>query len=443
MTPAADRRAVRTGRLQNLAIVLLTLLLVFLAANLPLFGPLSDRSLLELARERRLGETDFSDAGEAGAPRPAFPVRMVYTNDFARLGADGLTTASDEFERAGTYLGEAIGSANGQTPISESDFLSALSGEGLYFDFFSDVPACLLPGLLGVEMPGGGTANLRRALLTPAGSGDAVLFLQNGNGQRYRFSTAVSSPALLDFIASQSGNSAEFAFQLGEGYDRLSPYTLVLSDPAPRPALNAANILPAGEEALLRRAGFNAHTESRFVESSGTAIVREASSALYLRPDGTVDYQGGDAAPGSLYYVPAVSAGAPTAVEAAAAAQSLAETLSQELLGDASLYLSGIRGEDGGFEISFDLMASGTPIRFSDGSHAVVVTIEGQRITAFSFKGRRYTFSEEAPLLLPFAQAAAVAGAWDGAELAIAYVDAGGEAVPPVWIAEQEGGDAP
>lgn len=436
MTAPASKNARRVNRLQNLAIVLLALSAVFLFANLPLFGALSDRSLLELARDRMQRESHVTETDVSAVSRLAFPVRIVYTNSFARLGADSLTTLSDEFERAGTYLGEALGSAGAPAPVSESVFLTALRNEGLYFDFTAALPADVLSDLLGVTAPDSAIANVRRILLSPAGENDALLYAQDGDGLHYRFSTAVSSSALVDFLSAQSGEAADFAFLLGTSYAPLSPYTLILSDPAPRFVLSASNALVSGEETLLRRAGFNAHTENRFTESSGTVIVREVSSALYLRPDGTVEYQGASAAPDSIYFIPSAEPGAPTLSEAAAAAQALTATLMQELLGDAALYLSGAQSEDGRCKISFDLMSNGTPIRFSDGSHAAVVTTEGQSITGFTLKARHYSLTEEEALLLPFRFSAAIARVWNGAELIVAYVDAGGEEVSPVWIAE-------
>ncbi len=426
----------QTARLQNLAIVLLTLSTVFLTANLPLFGPLSDRSLLALARERLWQENTAPTAEVSDAPRFAFPVRMVYTNSFARLGADALTTLSDEFERAGTYLGEAIGSANGAVRISESDFLTALRGTGLYFDFTAELPTELLSQMLGISVSAPELSGVRRMLLCPAGENDATLYVQNGALLHYRFSTAVNSGALTDFLASQSGSSADFAFLLGDSYAQLSPYTLVFSDPPSRGTLSASNILSGGEDEFLHRAGFNTHAENRFTESSGTVIVRDVSSALYLRPDGTVDYQGSVVAPDSIYFVPAAQADKPTLVEAAAAAQKLATTLLQDELGDAALYLSGVHSEDERFEISFDLMAAGTPIRFMDGSHALTVTVEAQHISAFTLKTRCYALTEDPTLLLPAALSAAIARVWDGAELIVAYVDNGADRIFPAWIAE-------
>lgn len=433
---SASKKDRRLNRIQNLAIVLLTLSAFLLFTNLPMFGALSDQSLLELARDRIRRENLPAETDASGAASLVFPVRMVYTNGFARLGADAITTLSDEFEHAGTYLGEALGSAYGAVSISEDAFLDALRSESLYFDFTTALPSDIVSGLLGVSVPEPELASVRRMLLSPAGAEGAPLYVQDGAGQHYRFSTAVSSTALVDFLDARSGNSADFAFLLGSAYEQLSPYTIILSDPAPRGTLGAANALSGSEDAFLRRAEFNAHTENRFTESSGTVIVREGSSALYLRPDGTVDYQGGAAAPDSIYFVAAAETGSPTLAEAAAAAQNLASTLLQDFLGDAALYLSDASADGEHYEIFFDLMANGTPIRFSDNSHAVSVTIEGQRISAFTLKARSYSLTEDTALLLPFAQAAAIARVWDGAELIVAYVDTGAETVLPTWIAE-------
>ena len=425
----------RVARMQNLAIAALTLSMVFLIANLPLFGALSNQSLWELARDRAERESSApSDAPDA--LRLAFPVRIVYTNSFARLGADALTTLSDEFERAGTYLGEAVGSSGDATAVSEAVFLSALRGEGLYFDFPTALPATILSELLGVAVPAPELADVRRMLLCPEAEKDATLYVQDGSLAHYRLSTAVSSPALTDYLASQSGSGADFAFLLGEAYAGLSPYTLVLSDPTPRAVLSASGLFAGGEDAFLQRAGFNAHAENRFTESSGTVIVREVSSMLYLHPDGTVDYRGGSVTPDSPYFVPAAVPDTPTLVEAASAAQTLVTTLLRDELGDAGLYLSGVRSVGARFEITFDLMANGTPILFSDGSHAVSVTVEGQHVSAFTLKARRYSLTDEPALLLPAALSAAIARVHDDAELIVAYVDAGAESVLPVWIAE-------
>lgn len=438
MNGAEERRSRRMNRLQNLAIALLTLSAVLLFLSLPLFGSLSDQSLTQLLRGRLLREAEAAEGSEPGTVTPVFPVRMAVSNGFVRRGGELLTTAGDEFDRAGAFLGEALGSAGEETAVTETAFLAALREEGLYLDFTADaMPTELLSALLGVEARPGGFERVRRLLLTPAASETAALYVQDGTGRVIlRYSTAVSSAALSEFLASGGGREADFAFLLGPAYAELSPCTLIPAAPVSHAALEASNALSGSEDTILLRAGFNTHAENRFTESSGTSIVRELSSTLYLRPDGSVDYQGGEAEPGSLFFVRAALPDETTAAEAASAAQNLVSTLLQGLTGDASLYLSGLRGEAGRWEFSFDLMADGVPIRRSDGSHTATVTVEGRSVIAFSLKVRRYALSGETVMLLPPAQAAAVARVWDGAELMAAYVDTGAESVLPSWIAE-------
>ena len=107
MRPASPRER-RLNRVQNLAIVLLALSAMLLFANLPMFGALSDQSLLELARDRIRRETMPAETETSDAASLAFPVRMVYTNGFARLGADGGGNAA-LLHLVGKGAGAAVG----------------------------------------------------------------------------------------------------------------------------------------------------------------------------------------------------------------------------------------------------------------------------------------------------------------------------------------------
>ena len=105
-------------------------------------------------------------------------------------------------------------------------------------------------------------------------------------------------------------------------------------------------------------------------------------------------------------------------------------------IGDAALFLSGIESDDDGATVFFDYMAGGTPIRFADGSHAAEVRIEGQSITAFSLRLRRYTLTERDSQLLPLALSRAIAQRYPGCELTVAYIDSYGDSVGASWIAD-------
>ena len=149
-----------------------------------------------------------------------------------------------------------------------------------------------------------------------------------------------------------------------------------------------------------------------------------------------LSYSGGAAADGSLFAVAAADAAHISRAELCAAARGLIGALTQDRIGDAALFLSGIASDDDGATVFFDYMAGGTPIRFADGSHAAEVRIEGQSITAFSLRLRRYTLTERDSLLLPLALSRAIAQRYPGCELTVAYIDSYGDSVGASWIAD-------
>ena len=405
-----DKKAKLLDRLQNLAIAVLSLSFLFLLVQTPLFGDAGDTTIASTVRGW------FTDRQTSAAEEPdslaalAVPVRIVQSNDFIRSGLDALTTADDAFETVGSFLGEAIGSARGISSVSENTFLSALDGSGLYFAFACDLPLEVLSARLGVQSPTARQLDVRRCLLSLEGEDTATLYLQDTKQGVYRFSTAVSAASVKDYLESQDGGNADFARSLGEGYTSLSPYTLVFDSVSARRELSAANALSDyPSEELLRRAEFNPHTKDRYVESSGTEVVIEGQRKLYLHPDGMLSYSGGAAEDGSRFAVAAA---------------------------DAALFLSGIASDDDGATVFFDYMAGGTPIRFANGSHAAEVRIEGQSITAFSLRLRRYTLTERDSLLLPLALSRAIAQRYPGCELTVAYIDSYGDSVGASWIAD-------
>ena len=204
-----------------------------------------------------------------------------------------------------------------------------------------------------------------------------------------------------------------------------------------RRELSAANALSDyPSEELLRRAEFNPHTKDRYVESSGTEVVIEGQRKLYLHPDGMLSYSGGAAEDGSLFAVAAADAAHISRAELCAAARSLIGALTQGRIGDAALYLSGIEAKENSAVVTFDYMVDGTPVRFANGAHAAEVRIEGQSITAFSLRLRRYTLTERDSLLLPLALSRAIAQRYPGCELSVAYIDPFGDSVSASWVAD-------
>lgn len=428
-----NKKAALIRHAQNIAIAALTLSALFLLMQTPLVGGLAGKTPYELARDWFTDDAVPESAVTADPTELALPVRVVFTSEYARFGLDAITTLDTEFEQAGVFFSEALGSAETLTSCSDDELLAALPKSGLYLALGADTPLPLLAGILGVTAPDTPLLRVCRLLLLPAEDGGALLYLQDRDEGCFFSRTAVSSSALSESLAALDGNGTEFSFALSGGYEQLSPYTLIFSEPAARCTLSAANAL-TDLPTFLRLAEFNPHT-SGYTDSSGTTVIQEVYGTLRLQSDGVVSYQGDSAEAGSLYYVSAADAGRPTLIESAAAAQRLVFTLLRDLCGDAELYLSGYEGSSKLCTITFDYAVNGTPLRFSDGTHAAYVTIEGQSITSFTLHCRSYTLSDSPALLLPARQAAAIAASrYPGAELCVCYDDRGTDTVGVSWF---------
>lgn len=428
-----DKKSAVINRLQNIAIVLLSLSAVFLLLKTPLFGTFADQTLPELAGKLFSAEPSSVSPVEVELSGLTAPVRVVYNGEYTRCGTDALTMADDSFSRAGSLLSEALGSAGAMAPSTEEAFLAALEKSGIYYDFTVGLPLEILCDTLGTSVPISHAVFVRRALLC-SGGGTASLYLLGENGTCYAFSTALRSAVLMEFLSSLEGTAADFALTEGDAYDGLSPFTLIMGEPTQRYMLSASGSLTADLSELLRLAEFNPHTENRYTESSGTTVVREAYGTLRITADGTVTYRSGSAEAGALYTVPTDRSVASLA-ESVAAAQRLASTLLQGSSGAASLYLSGVEENAKGCTVTLDYVIGGTPLRFADGSHAVSVSVEGSSITAFSLHFRSYSLTDLPALLLPVRQAAAIARkSHAGSELSVCYVDSGADSVGVSWL---------
>ena len=157
----------------------------------------------------------------------------------------------------------------------------------------------------------------------------------------------------------------------------------------------------------------------------------DGDRTLRIRPDNSVRYQSGDDP--SLRVK---SAGeTPTAREAALGAGALLGGLLSPVSGEARLWLQSVRRSGNVTVLRFGYQAGGVPVRFQDGGYAAEVTLTGSAVTALTLRFRQYTLSGETSLLLPLAQALAVAAEDPGKELSIGYVERGGEC-RACWVSD-------
>ena len=200
-----DKRAKRIDRVQNLAILLLCASFVFLLSQTQLFAGREGGSLSSAVRGWFSGEEIPAAEDTAALTALSVPVRIVLTNELLRSGLDALTTTDDRFEAVGSLLGEAVGSAHSISTVSEADFLAALDGSGVYFEFSSALPLEVLAARLGVASPTTRQLNVHRCLLRIDSGENALFYLQDPQNGCFRFSTAVRSDLLSDYLETQEG----------------------------------------------------------------------------------------------------------------------------------------------------------------------------------------------------------------------------------------------
>ncbi len=411
-----EQRRNRRNLIQNLLITLLALSAVVLFAQTQLYN-------LDLTTGQATAATGPSQSAAPAAELTA-PVRVAVTGDYGRHGGIALTTEDPGFaDPLGRRLLEALGSARDYTPCTGADFLRALRGPSLYYDFLEPLPLSVLAGLLG----GGEELSPRedlsaRRLLIAAQSGGTALYLWDGGDACFRATTAVSGDSLEQVIGRYELGDASFAMD-GTGPEKvLDPCSLLPAQPPELPAYTAGDPLAGGTDWLLSALSFNLRSRTRHTESNGTELIMDGDRTLRVRPDNSVHYQSGDEpslrvkAAGDL----------PTAREAALGAGSLLEGLLSPVSGEARPWLQSLRRGGEVTVLRFGYQLGGLPVRFQDGGFAAEVTLTGSAVTALTLRFRQYVPAEEASLLLPLPQALAVAAGDPGKELSVGYVERAG-----------------
>lgn len=410
-----EQRQDRRNLVQNLLITLLALSAAVLFTQTQLYN-------LNLT-------TSEAPSGPAQSAAPAAelaaPVRTAVTGDYGRCGGLTCTTGDPVFaDPLGRRLLEALGSARDYAPCSRGDFLRALRGPSLYYDFLEPLPLSVLAGLLGggEDVSPREDLSARRLLIVPQ-EGGAVLYLWDGGENCFRASTAVSSDSLEQVISRYELGDASFAMD-GGGLEReLDPCSLLPAQPPQLPSFTLGDPLAGGTDWLLSALGFNPRSRTRHTESSGTELIIDGDRTLRIRPDNTIHYQSGNE---PILRVKAAG-DLPTAREAALGAGSLLGSLLAPVSGELQPWLQSLRRSGDVTALRFGYQLKGVPVRFQDGGFAAEITLTGSAVTALSLRFRQYNAAEEPSLLLPLPQALAVAAASPGKELSIGYVERGGE----------------
>lgn len=355
------------------------------------------------------------------------PVRIAAASTFGRYGNVTLSTEDEDFEPLRGLLEQALAAVDRLTGSTQEDFFAALETAGVYYDFLSPLPLSLLAELVRTTADEDVTA---RYLIVSADESAVALYLWDGALGYYRCDTAISPESLEQIVNQYELGNACFAFECPDpNAQAAAPQSLFLEEDPMLPQLTISIPL-ADADRLLTALDFNPNTQYRYVDASGTEVVREGDRTLRIHTDGTITYAGG------TNPLSAVPDDPPTLSDAVSTANSLLHSL-LPTNSDAELYLESVRQIGETTTLRFGYQAGGVPIRFSDGESAAEITMVGQMISNLTFRVRQYTLEGTDSLLLPLRQALAIhASAHAGSELFIGYTDSGTGTVNAGWLAE-------
>lgn len=419
-------RRKRRDFLQNIAIVVLTLSAVALFVQTQLYTlDLDDdyfRSLSTSSTAIQPVPTSLADLSA--------PVRIAVTGDYGHYGSIQMTTTDKAFtESLRSLLRGALGSAQTFAPCSGEEFLDAVSGVSIYYDFLNPLPLSFLAGLVGEESDTE-TVLARQLVLADRGEDGVRLYLSDGSSYS-SCSVAVSASRLADTVSSYELGSAFFAFESAGTdplYASLAPCSLFLT---PLPSLSAlsAKTPLSDTDWLLSVLGFNPNTKSRYTEAGGTEVIIRGDCSLRIRGDGTVLYDGGSTP--SLQISTREDA---TINQRVLAVQSLLNFIFTNFTSDASLYLVSIQSSGSSTVLRFGYQVEGVPVRFTNNADAATVTLSGSDVTSLTLRVRQYSHTGEIASLLPLQQSLAIAAQTPGGELTIGYSDHGGDTAEASWL---------
>ena len=369
-----------------------------------------------------------------GAASPAYgsaaePMCVVVTpEDGAHDAAMYSQRELDEaYALYGAALAEALGSAGEPQPVSAGEWRDAVSGSGVYFDYYTGCQLSSFAIWLGADMASEARLHSARRLCLSLQDGEVALYyMRELYGEAYRCTTELSYSELAGRVAASSPDGAQFVFELGEELDGVDPFAVMAAGEISVHSLESANSLDRGRaEELMAAFGMNANLANNYPSADGADVYLEGSATLRLGADGRIIFTRRGAEGDTL-----------SPSDAVQLTRSILESTVGLVSGAAELRLSYISldAESGEYTLRYDYAAGGLPVELAGRSCAAEFTLSGRAVTGADILLRSYSYTGASENPLPARLAAAWAKAAGGGEPRLVYIDDGG-AVRSNWVA--------
>lgn len=420
-----DRRQI--DRIENVLIVLLSLSALFLMGKTGMFQAVTGQSAAQG------GAAAFS--AQANPLSRGTPVGLMAQNQYGRYGIAYDQTGVDALYGQGLeeLLTQTLAGMEDPHPTTQEAWQQAVvQGESwIFYDF-----------LYNISFSRQNSQEEGRAFLITGRNGraDGVYYRNDETGDYYTAQIRegeVSFPTLLGTLAP---NGARFAFEDETLAEAFPAFTLLLPQAPSCPVYTASNPLEtqdeAGRTAYLENLGFNLRATSIYQSVDGT-VIREGTDTLRIQKDGTLIYHGSE---GGEARWQALSQ---REKDQQIKAEEVLDLLTQGLMGQGRLFCQSITTlADGETELLFCCLLDGAKVQVWGEGWTARVVFQGEDLTGFELRLRRYEETEETCAVLPLRQAAAGAETLGqrGKELQLCYTDDGaGGPISAGWVVRDAG----
>ena len=428
MNGAKGKRAVEWLKTALIAILTISALLLGWQTGLfdeffrviPLFA-----NMAELVKGT--AATGSGEPGGVPIKEAARPSTVIITDkDGGRFGVKYDTKLrNDVYDMTSRIVSEALSSASESAEINESEWRQALSGPGVYFEYFTPVRVSILSGWLGAKLPDSmGDTLLRRIFVAFGEEISRVYYYDESSGLFYAADTA-SFAGESQELEAYPPNGTLFAYETGIKAAENAPYTIILPD-YPHQDVRAVSAGSTEEilDLVLSAIGHGNETYAPY-ESEG-ALVR-VGTQFYIRADvyGRVAYRRTEMLPfDSGVRLPGENA----MIE-------MARIIAADTIGsigsNAEVFFETLEyGAGGTLSVYFAYYIAGGCIRLAEDGYAARITFTDGNVTDIELVFRNYSLSGETNKLYREKQALAAAGG----EFMMCYYDTGAERLQPVWV---------
>ena len=334
----------------------------------------------------------------------------------------------EAYSRFSSTLGEALGSSRDVSAVSEEAWRDALSGRGVYFDFYNDFLLSTYSIWLGTAMTGEASGHTARRVCLALEDGEVALYYirarASGGQAFYRCATALPADALSALLESAMPNGAEFNFERGDSFSRVDPYFVLTADSPQVYAASSYNSLQElGADAAMSAFGMNSYLAQNYPEADGTLVWVDGEATLRLGPDGTVHYSSRQPERGEEPRM-----GPAAAIEYG---RSIVEATLGQVSGDAELQLSFIYFDEGteeqpgteAYQLRFNYVLNGLPVELSGFESAAEIRFVGGTVYYAEMVFRSFVRGNSLEDVLPSDMVASIVQSEGGGEPRLSYID--------------------